>query len=71
MKKVFGRVRNALTRTSSNKIRQVLLHYNAFNKTFLRELLGQEGFEVESMENTGTDVTVIAKKLNHKDGVCR
>ena len=51
--------------------KKITPHYNAFNKTFLRELLEQEGFEIESMENTGTDVTVTAIKKSEKEGVCR
>jgi len=45
-------------------------HYNAFDKPCLKELLEQEGFEIQSMENVGTDVIVVAKKIT-KENICR
>lgn len=45
-------------------------HYNAFDKPYLIEVLEQEGFEIQSMRNEGTDVIVVAKKIL-KESVCR
>lgn len=45
-------------------------HFNAFDKPYLKELLEQEGFEIQSMENVGTDVIVVAKKIT-KENMCR
>lgn len=46
-------------------------HLCMFDKPYLKSLLRKEGFGVLSMENIGTDVKIVAKKLATKDGVCR
>jgi len=46
-------------------------HFCTFDKFYLRELLEGEGFEIESMENIGTDVKVVAIKKLEKEGTCR
>jgi len=46
-------------------------HLCTFDKKYLKELLEGEGFRIVSMENIGTDIRVVAKKLVHKEGTCR
>jgi len=46
-------------------------HFQVFDKKYLRELLTQEGFEIQFMTAIGTDVKVTAKKKLEKEGTCR
>jgi predicted SAM-dependent methyltransferase len=46
-------------------------HLCTFDKSYLNQLLTREGFEIQSMENIGTDVKVVAKKIVCKEGILR
>ncbi|MHA1590945.1 MAG: class I SAM-dependent methyltransferase [Candidatus Heimdallarchaeaceae archaeon] len=46
-------------------------HLCTFSKSYLRQLLIEEGFSIESMKNIGTDVRVIGVKTGTKENLLR